>query len=185
MICIILSLVVLCSPRPSFFSGSDINHRPVSNPSLIFSRRATPLHIFLCFLLSFHSSVCLLHFIFPHQYSCRPLKFKPLSSDILLHLPSSSRMLCFNFTWPTTSNYSTSLSTHYLSELEDFSFYVSKTDSDFEFDITQASKTDTFFTKSYLIKSLDRRTLASSKLVFDDKKFRTSEFPTRGINENG
>lgn len=88
-------------------------------------------------------------------------------------------MLCFNFTWPTTSNYSTSLSTHYLSELEDFSIYVGKTDSDFEFDITQTSKTDTFFTKNYLIKSLDRRTLASSKLVFDDKKLSSGQVSSR------
>ncbi|KAF9369908.1 hypothetical protein CPC16_004107 [Podila verticillata] len=89
--------------------------------------------------------------------------------DIQVHLPSGTKTLCFIFAWSTIINGSTPIASPYMTALGDFNFLVFKTESNFRFAITRKADPECFFAKSYLIKSLDRRTLASGKLVFAQK----------------
>ncbi|KAF9333095.1 hypothetical protein BG006_004031 [Podila minutissima] len=89
------------------------------------------------------------------------------ASDILVHQPTGTKTLCFHFAWPTSIDSSKPPPTLYHSDLGDFFFHVHGTDSDFSFKISRSSYNGTFFAKSYLIKSFDRRTLASGRIMFD------------------
>ncbi|KAF9371275.1 hypothetical protein CPB97_002115, partial [Podila verticillata] len=95
-----------------------------------------------------------------------PLIEVPTTSalDIQVHLPSGTKTLFFTFEWNKSINGSTPSVRHYMTALGNFTFTVFKTESDFRFTLTQKSDPGSFFAKSYLIKSLDRRTLASGKL---------------------
>jgi len=89
--------------------------------------------------------------------------------NIQVHLPSGTKTLCFIFTWDTSICGSTPFVTDYTTDLGDFNFNVFKIGGDFRFALIQKANRGSFFAKSYLIKSLERRTLASGKLVFVQK----------------
>ncbi|KAG0333946.1 hypothetical protein BG000_008768 [Podila horticola] len=91
-------------------------------------------------------------------------------SDIQVHLPTGTQTLCFHFAWPAYIGSLTPPSTHYKSALGDFTFLVNNHDGYFKFTLTRVESTESFFATSYLIKSLDRRTLASGTIAFGHTK---------------
>ncbi|KAG0017112.1 hypothetical protein BGZ81_010911 [Podila clonocystis] len=91
-------------------------------------------------------------------------------TDISVHKPTGTNTLCFHFAWPVYVDSPTPPSTYYVSALGDFTFHVYPTDTYFKFALTLASTTKSFFATSYLIKSLDRRTLASGGIAFGQTK---------------